>query len=63
VEWTATMNSHEEEHDFRENGGRVVQDISSFDQTGRARGMIQFGGKKILRDEENWWEHRQHTPI
>jgi hypothetical protein len=25
IEWTATMNPHEEQHDFRESGGRVVQ--------------------------------------
>jgi hypothetical protein len=45
LEWTATMNPHEEEHDFRESGGRVVQDISRFDQAGRARGNVQFGGQ------------------
>ncbi len=61
VEWTATMNPHEEQHDFRESGGRVVQDISRFDQAGRARGILHFGGKTIALDEENWWGHRDRS--
>ena len=61
IEWTATMNPHEEEHDFRESGGRVVQDISRFDQAGRSRGILQFGGKTISLDEENWWGHRDRS--
>lgn len=61
LEWTATMNPHQEEHDFRESGGRVVQDISRFDQAGRARGNVQFGGKTISLDEEIWWGHRDRS--
>ena len=35
LEWIASMNPHEEEHDFRQSSGKVVQDISRFDQVGR----------------------------
>ncbi len=52
IEWTASMNPHEEEHDLRESGGKVVQDIARFDQVGRARGTLQFGGKTISLTED-----------
>ncbi|HKV55416.1 MAG TPA: hypothetical protein VJN94_12330 [Candidatus Binataceae bacterium] len=61
IEWTGTMNPHEEEHDFRESGGKVVQDISRFDQVGRARGNLQVGGKKIELQEDAWWGHRDRS--
>lgn len=55
VEFTARMNPHEETHDFRESGGKAVQDISRFDQVGRVHGTLEVGGKKIALDDENWW--------
>src|SRR5712691_5193408 len=61
VEWIAAMNPHEEEHDFRESGGKVVQDISRFDQAGRADGVLQFGGKTVRLDREGWWGHRDRS--
>jgi hypothetical protein len=61
LEWTATMNPHEEEHDFRESGGKVVQDISRFDQVGRVRGILEVAGKAISLSEEAWWGHRDRS--
>jgi hypothetical protein len=61
LEWIASMNPHEEEHDFRQSGGKVVQDISRFDQVGRVRGVLEVGGKKIDLTEENWWGHRDRS--
>ena len=61
VEWTASMNPHEEEHDFRQSGGKVVQDISRFDQAGRARGVVEFGGETIALNEDAWWGHRDRS--
>jgi len=61
IEWTAAMNAHEEEHDRRESGGKVVQDISRFDQVGRARGTLQLGGKTISLTEDAWWGHRDRS--
>jgi hypothetical protein len=61
LEWTATMNPHEEEHDFRESGGKTVQDISRFDQAGRAQGILQIDGARIALDQEGWWGHRDRS--
>ena len=61
LEWTAAMNPHEEEHDFRESGGKTVQDISRFDQAGRARGVLQVDGATITLDEQHWWSHRDRS--
>jgi hypothetical protein len=61
LEWTATMNPHEEEHDFRQSGGKVVQDISRFDQAGRVRGTLEFGGNTIVLDRDAWWAHRDRS--
>jgi hypothetical protein len=61
LEWTASMNPHEEEHDFRESGGKVVQDISRFDQAGRASGTLQVDGATIALDPHNWWGHRDRS--
>jgi hypothetical protein len=61
IEWTASMNPHEEEHDLREAGGKVVQDISRFDQVGRARGILQVGGKTISLTDDVWWGHRDRS--
>ncbi|MDO8431171.1 MAG: hypothetical protein Q7S58_02045 [Candidatus Binatus sp.] len=61
IEWTATMNPHEEEHDFRRSNGRVVQDISRFDQVGRARGQLRIPGKQVAMTESNWWSHRDRS--
>jgi hypothetical protein len=55
------MNPHEEEHDLRESGGKVVQDISRFDQVGRARGTLQFGGKTVALTDDAWWAHRDRS--
>ena len=57
IESITAINQHEEAHDFRESGGKVVQDISRFDQAGRARGNIHFGGKTITLTEDAWWGH------
>ena len=61
AEWIASMNPHEEEHDFRESGGKVVQDISRFDQVGRVRGTLQVDGKTLSLDEDTWWAHRDRS--
>jgi hypothetical protein len=61
LEWTATMNPHEEEHDFRESGGKTVQDISRFDQAGRAQGILEIDGARIALDQEGWWGHRDRS--
>ncbi len=61
IEWTATMNPHEEEHDFRRSNGSVVQDISRFDQVGRARGHLQIPGESVTMTESNWWGHRDRS--
>jgi hypothetical protein len=61
IEWTATMNPHEEEHDFRRSNGRVVQDISRFDQLGRARGNLAIPGKQVVLTEDKWWGHRDRS--
>ncbi|MGD0291151.1 MAG: hypothetical protein ABSC63_16025 [Candidatus Binataceae bacterium] len=61
IVWTATMNPHEEEHDFRQSNGRVVQDISRFDQAGRARGVLSIPGKRVTLNENDWWGHRDRS--
>ncbi len=61
LEWAATMNPHEEEHDFRQSGGKIVQDISRFDQAGRVRGVLEVGGKTIALSEDVWWAHRDRS--
>jgi hypothetical protein len=59
--WIASMNPHEEEHDRRESGGKVVQDITRFDQAGRVRGVLEFGGKTIKLSDDAWWGHRDRS--
>src|SRR5579859_4333981 len=61
IDWIAAMNPHEEEHDFRKSNGRVVQDISRFDQAGRARGALSIPGKSITLTEADWWTHRDRS--
>ena len=61
AQWIATMNPHEEEHDFRESGGKVVQDISRFDQVGRLRGTLEVAGKRLWLGEDEWWGHRDRS--
>jgi hypothetical protein len=61
IEWTATMNPHEEAHDFRRSNGRVVQDIARFDQVGRARGVLQIPGHRFDLTPESWWGHRDRS--
>jgi hypothetical protein len=61
IEWTASMNPHEEEHDFRQSGGVVVQDISRFDQAGRAAGFLEVAGKRVTLDTDGWWGHRDRS--
>jgi hypothetical protein len=61
LQWTATMNPHEEEHDYRESGGRVVQDIARFDQAGRASGTLEVDGKTMVLEENSWWAHRDRS--
>jgi hypothetical protein len=61
LEWSAAMNPHEEEHDFRESAGKVVQDISRFDQVGRVSGAMQFAGKTVSLDKDSWWGHRDRS--
>jgi hypothetical protein len=61
AEWIAAMNPHEEEHDFRESGGKVVQDISRFDQAGSVRGTLEVAGKTIALSDDAWWGHRDRS--
>ena len=61
IEWTASMNPHLEERDLRESGGKVRQDILRFDQVGRARGRLQFGGKTVELNQQEWWGHRDRS--
>lgn len=61
LEFVASMNPHEEEHDFRQSGGKIVQDISRFDQVGRVHGTLEFGGKKIVLNEQDWYAHRDRS--
>jgi len=61
IEWTATMNPHEEEHDFRRSNGRVVQDTARFDQVGRARGTLQIPGTTVALTEDTWWSHHDRS--
>ena len=61
IVWSATMNPHEEEHDFRKSNGRVVQDISRFDQAGRARGILNIPGTSVTLREQDWWTHRDRS--
>jgi hypothetical protein len=59
--WSARMNPHEEEHDFRKSNGRVVQDISRFDQAGRASGVLTIPGRTVTLREDDWWTHRDRS--
>lgn len=61
IEWTATMNPHEEEHDFRRSNGRVVQDISRFDQVGRASGTLRIPGHTFALTPATWMGHRDRS--
>jgi hypothetical protein len=61
IEWIASMNPHEEAHDFRRSNGRVVQDISRFDQACRARGTLTIPGRTFVLDERTWWGHRDRS--
>lgn len=61
IEWIASMNPHEETHDFRRSNGRVVQDIHRFDQACRARGTLTIPGRTFTLDEKTWWGHRDRS--
>jgi hypothetical protein len=61
IEWRATMNPHEETQDFRRSHGRVVQDISRFDQAGRACGTLRMPGRTVTLTEDAWWGHRDRS--
>lgn len=61
ITWSASMNPHEEEHDFRRSNGRVVQDISRFDQVGRASGTLRLPGLSATLTEQAWWGHRDRS--
>ncbi len=61
IEWAATMNPHEETHDFRRSNGRVVQDIARFDQVGRATGALSIPGHTFALTPETWFCHRDRS--
>jgi hypothetical protein len=61
IEWTGAMNPHQEERDHRESGGKVVQDITRFDQVGRARGTLELPNLRLALSEQDWWGHRDRS--
>ena len=61
IEWTASMNPHEEEPDFRRSRGRVVQHINRFDQVGRAAGWLEVAGRRFDLTPDRFWTHRDRS--
>lgn len=57
--WTSTTAPHLEAHHFDAPAGRVVQDMTRYDQIGRWNGWIDHGAGRI--EVHDWWGARDHS--
>ncbi len=57
--WRSVSEPHLESHHFDAPRGRVVQDMTRYDQLGRWNGWIDTGGGR--RQVEDWWGARDHS--
>lgn len=57
--WTSTSAPHLEVHHFDAPAGRVLQDMTRYDQLGRWTGWIDHGSGRITVDD--WWGARDHS--
>jgi hypothetical protein len=61
VEFEATMPPQEEAPQFARNRGRVIENISRYAQTGRAKGWLKVDGKVHDIRSDEWCAHRDHS--
>ena len=61
VEFEATMPPTEEKPQFFRNRGRVIENISRYAQTGRAKGWVKVEGKTHDIKPDTWLAHRDHS--
>lgn len=61
LEFEASAPPHEESHYFHRRDGRLVQDYSRFDQTGRASGWVSVAGKRYEATKTTWSSVRDHS--
>lgn len=61
LEFTGTMNPHEEEPHFRRRGGRVTEDMARLQQLGAYAGWIKIGERHIAVEPGQWLGQRDHS--
>ncbi|HEY0448693.1 hypothetical protein [Actinophytocola sp.] len=59
LEWTSTTAPHLEAHHFDAPAGRVVQDMTRYDQLGRWNGWLDHGSGRV--EVRDWWGARDHS--
>lgn len=57
----ATMEAHEEEHQFLRVKGRVKEDVTRFIQVGKPSGWIKVAGERHDVNPEDWATERDHS--
>lgn len=57
--WTSSFAPHVEPHHFDAPAGRVLQDMTRYDQLGRWNGWIDYGQGRV--DVSDWWGARDHS--
>lgn len=57
--WTSVSAPHLEAHHFDAPAGRVLQDMTRYDQLGRWNGWIDHGAGRI--EVRDWWGARDHS--
>lgn len=57
--WTSVSATHLEEHHFDAPAGRVLSDMTRYDQLGRWNGWIDHGAGTI--EVRDWWGARDHS--
>jgi len=61
VEFEACMPPIEEVPQYARSRGRLIENISRYAQTGRARGWLKVEGKTHDIKPDNWLSHRDHS--
>lgn len=57
--WTSTFGPHLEAHHFDAPAGRMLQDMTRYDQLGRWQGWLDYGQGRV--DVADWWGARDHS--
>lgn len=61
LEWKGTIPAFEESHHLATNRGRRTTDQTRYSQVGVVSGSIQFDGRVIEVDEQDWTGDRDHS--